>query len=73
MSAFTAGFVGLAAQVVWTRLLTFFLQGFTWTFTAILATFLAGLALGGAVFGRIASRSKDPARLLVRLHVGVIT
>lgn len=71
VSAFAAGFVGLAAQVAWTRLLTIFLQGFTWTFTAILATFLTGLALGGWVFGRAASASRDPARLLVRLHLGV--
>jgi predicted membrane-bound spermidine synthase/tetratricopeptide (TPR) repeat protein len=71
VSAFVAGFVGLAAQVVWTRLLTFFLQGFTWTFSAILGTFLAGLALGGWVFGRRATTSADPARLLVRLHLGV--
>lgn len=70
-SAFVAGLVGLAAQVVWTRLLTFFLQGFTWTFSAILTTFLAGLALGGWVFGRVASRAASPARLLVLLHLGV--
>ncbi|MCE9638482.1 MAG: fused MFS/spermidine synthase, partial [Planctomycetes bacterium] len=71
VAAFASGFVGLAAQVTWTRLLTFSLQGFTWTFSAILATFLAGLALGGAVFGRMASASKDPARLLGRLQIAV--
>lgn len=69
VSAFASGCVGLAAQVAWTRLLTYFLNGFTWTFTAILSVFLAGLALGGAVFGRAASASRDPAKLLVRLHL----
>lgn len=71
LAAFTGGFVGLAAQVAWTRLLVFFLQGFTWTFTAILTTFLAGLALGGWVFGRAAARTRDPARLLGILQIAV--
>ena len=31
------GCVGLAAEVVWTRLLIFFLQCFTFTFSAMLA------------------------------------
>jgi spermidine synthase/tetratricopeptide (TPR) repeat protein/MFS family permease len=71
VSAFAAGLVGLAAEVLWTRLLTFTLQGFTYTFTAMLATFLLGLALGGFVFGRVASRTADPVRVLVRLQVAV--
>jgi predicted membrane-bound spermidine synthase/tetratricopeptide (TPR) repeat protein len=71
VSAFAAGLVGLAAEVLWTRLLTFTLQGFTYTFSAMLATFLLGLALGGFAFGRIASRTPDPARALVRLHVAI--
>lgn len=70
-SAFAAGLVGLAAEVLWTRLLTFTLQGFTYTFSAMLATFLLGLALGGFAFGRIASHTPDPARILVRLHVAI--
>jgi spermidine synthase len=71
VSAFAAGLVGLAAEVLWTRLLVFSLQGFTYTFSAMLATFLLGLALGGFAFGRVASRTSDPARVLVRLHVAV--
>jgi len=70
-STFCAGLVGLAAEVLWTRLLTFTLQGFTYTFSAMLATFLLGLALGGFVFGRAASRTPDPVRALVRLHAAI--
>jgi spermidine synthase len=71
VSAFSAGLVGLAAEVLWTRLLTFTLQGFTYTFSAMLATFLLGLALGGFAFSRFASRTTDPVRALARLHVAV--
>lgn len=71
VGAFTGGLVGLAAQVVWTRLLVFFLQGFTYTFSAMLTTFLLGLGLGGLVFGRIAARSARPDVLLGRLQVTI--
>jgi spermidine synthase/tetratricopeptide (TPR) repeat protein len=71
VSVFAAGLVGLAAEVLWTRLLTFTLQGFTYTFSAMLATFLLGLALGGFAFARVAARSADPVRVLVRLHAAV--
>lgn len=71
VGAFTGGLVGLAAQVVWTRLLVFFLQGFTYTFSAMLATFLLGLGLGGLVFGRVAARSRRPDVTLGRLQVTI--
>src|SRR5262245_23471559 len=71
VSAFAAGLVGLAAEVLWTRLLTFTLQGFTYTFSAMLATFLLGLALGGFAFARVAARTAGPVRVLVRLHAAV--
>jgi spermidine synthase len=41
-----AGFLTLATQLLWTRLLALHLRGVTYTFTAILAVFIAGLALG---------------------------
>lgn len=71
VSTFGAGLVGLAAEVLWTRLLTFTLQGFTYTFSAMLATFLLGLALGGFAFARVAARTADPVRVLVRLHAAI--
>lgn len=71
VAVFAGGVVGLAAEVVWTRLLVFFLQGFTYTFSAMLATFLLGLALGGLVFGRVASRTPRPAVVMGRLQLAV--
>ncbi len=70
-AVFMGGLVGLAAEVVWTRLLVFFLQGFTYTFSAMLAVFLLGLAAGGYVFGRVALTSPRPAVLMGRLQLGV--
>ncbi len=71
VAAFASGLVGLAAEVVWTRLLVFFLQGFTYTFSAMLAVFLLGLALGNFVFGRVALRTSRPAVVMGRLQIAV--
>ncbi|MEQ8766126.1 MAG: tetratricopeptide repeat protein [Planctomycetota bacterium] len=38
--------VVLGLEVLWTRMLVFYLKGFTYTFTAILVVFLVGLSLG---------------------------
>ncbi len=71
VAVFAGGFVGLAAEVLWTRLLTFTLQGFTYTFSAMLATFLLGLALGGLVFGARAAKTEHPERTLARLMLAI--
>jgi spermidine synthase len=63
-AAFAGGFVGLAAEVAWTRLLVFSMQGFTAAFAAMLGAFLLGSALGGAAFGRAAGRARAPLALL---------
>ncbi|MCK6481876.1 MAG: fused MFS/spermidine synthase, partial [Planctomycetes bacterium] len=70
-AAFAGGFVGLAAEVLWTRQLVFLLQGFTATFAAMLGAFLLGSALGGAFFSRVAGRTERPLALLGWLQVGV--
>jgi spermidine synthase len=70
LAAFAAGFVGLAAEVAWTRLLVFTMQGFTAAFSAMLGAFLLGSALGGAWFARVAGRSRRPLALLGWAQVG---
>jgi spermidine synthase len=58
----TAGISGacaLAAEVIWTRLLSLMLGGTVYTFSIILAVFLAGLGIGsglGAILARATSR-----------------
>ncbi len=46
------GFAALACQVSWTRVLVLVLGTSVYAFTTMLATFLLGLALGGAAAGR---------------------
>ena len=54
-----SGLTALGAQVVWTRLMSLMLGATVYTFTIILAVFLAGLAIGssiGSYFVRVSSR-----------------
>ncbi len=67
-AAFLGGFAGLAAEVAWTRLLVFFLQGFTAAFAAMLGAFLLGSAAGSWWFGRVAERSRRPLLVLAGLQ-----
>ena len=47
------GVTALAAEVVWTRLLTLLLGGTTYTFSLILAGFLTGIGIGAALAGQL--------------------
>ena len=57
-----SGLTALGAEVVWTRLLTLLLGGTTYTFSIILAVFLAGIGLGSSI-GSFASREIRRPRL----------
>ncbi|SPE60183.1 Spermine synthase [Verrucomicrobia bacterium] len=48
-----SGFCALSAEVVWTRLLSLMLGATVYTFSIILAVFLAGLGLGGNLGARL--------------------
>ena len=56
-----SGLCALSAEVIWTRLLSLLLGGTVYTFSIILAVFLAGLGLGsgcGAVLARDTARPR---------------
>ena len=59
-----SGLCALGAEVVWTRLLSLLLGPTVYTFSIILAVFLAGLGLGSGIGSYVARRSSQPARLL---------
>jgi len=61
-----SGMSGLGAEVVWTRLLSLTLGPTVYTFSIILAVFLLGLGLGGALGGFMAGGFGRP-----RLQFGV--
>jgi len=46
---FCAGFASLALEVLWTRILVFFVDGLTYSFTAMLVVYLVALAAGSAL------------------------
>ena len=57
-----SGAVSFALEVLWTRLLTHLFGGTIHAFSIMLACFLAGIALGGLLAGRLA-RDRATARL----------
>jgi spermidine synthase len=66
-----AGFTALAYEVLWTRALTFFIGNSTYAFSAMLTTFLCGLALGSLLFARLSDRRRDLLALLGALQVAI--
>ncbi|HET7295097.1 MAG TPA: fused MFS/spermidine synthase [Vicinamibacteria bacterium] len=64
-----SGFVTMAFEVLWTRILVFPFQSTVYAFTIILATFLAGLALGSGLYARLESRV-PPLTLLALAQLG---
>lgn len=65
-----SGFAALGLEVIWTRLLTLVLVGFTYSFSTMLTLFLMGIALGSLVFGRVADRTRDPLAILGLVQTG---
>src|SRR3990172_1641232 len=67
---FTSGAAGLIYQVVWTRMLTQIFGNTTYAIATVLAAFMAGLAIGSYLFGRIADRGKNDFLLYGILEAG---
>jgi spermidine synthase len=59
-----SGLTALGAEVVWTRLLSLLLGGTVYTFSIILAVFLAGLGIGSGA-GSLLARSTPRPRLVL--------
>jgi spermidine synthase len=66
-----SGFVSLAFEVVWFRTLTLFLRPTVYGFAVMLATILAGIAIGSYLAAPLADRSRKPVALLALLECGV--
>lgn len=62
---FISGFCAMAYEVFWTRLLGLIIGPTTYSFTLVVTTFIAGLALGSILFGWLADRVNKPFWLLV--------
>ena len=57
------GFTALGAEVVWTRQLSLLFGASVYTFSLILAVFLAGLGVGGLVGTSLARRTRPASAL----------
>jgi spermidine synthase len=66
-----SGAAGLIYEVVWARQLSLFLGITTYANTAVITAYMAGLAAGSLVIGRLADRHGDSLRLYAWLEVGV--
>ena len=68
-----SGFCALAYEVLWTRILVFFLGSTTYAFATMLAAFLFGIALGSMVLARWVDRIKQPVTTfgIVQLGIGL--
>jgi spermidine synthase len=64
MLALVVGFASLTEEVVWIRALIPQLNSSTYAFSAILAVFLLGIALGASAAGRLILRGADPVTWL---------
>ena len=64
-----SGFCALAYEVLWTRVLIFYVHSTTYAFTIMLSSFLLGIALGSLVFGRLIDKTKQHLTLLAFIEV----
>lgn len=68
---FGSGFCALVYQAMWLRELRSVFGASTPSTAAVLAVFMAGLGVGGVLFGGRAERSARPLRLYALLEVGI--
>jgi spermidine synthase len=66
-----SGLTALAYEIIWTRTLTFFIGNSTYAFSAMLSTFLCGLALGSLLLARVSDRQYNLLALLGLLQGGI--
>ena len=69
LSSFLVGFLGLGFEILWIRVLFIINKNTAYSFPSILFIFLLGLALGGAVWGRKADSSSNPAILFCKIEI----
>ena len=60
---FASGAAGLIYQVVWSRMLQLVVGVSIYAITAVICTFMAGMALGSWLIGRYGERLGDPLRV----------
>ncbi|MBN2091511.1 fused MFS/spermidine synthase [candidate division KSB1 bacterium] len=65
-----SGFCAMAYQVIWTRLLSLIIGPTIYAFTIVVTTFIAGLAIGTLIWGKIGNHSQKPFFWLILTQFG---
>ncbi len=68
---FLSGATGLVYEVVWTRMLTLVFGHTIYAVSTVLTAFMAGLALGSWLSGRLADRLRRPLRSYALLELAI--
>jgi spermidine synthase len=66
-----SGFIALAYEVIWSRILSLIIGSSVYAFSIMLSTFLIGLALGASIFSRFVDRIKHHIFAFALIEVGV--
>lgn len=68
---FLTGLTGLAYELVWIRLLILAFGSTQFAITTVLVTFMAGLALGSLIFGRLIDRFTAPLKVYAAIEIAL--
>ncbi len=68
---FLSGTAGLVYEIVWMRMLGLVFGHTVFAITTVLAAFMAGLALGASLFGRLIDRQGQPLQIYGLLEVAI--
>lgn len=68
---FLSGVAGLVYEVVWARLLERVMGTSVYSITTVLTVYMAGLALGSFIAGKLIDRRDDPLRIFGVLEAGI--
>jgi|Deesub1362A_J573_1020465.scaffolds.fasta_scaffold01552_11 spermidine synthase len=68
-----SNFASLIYEVAWSRELTYIFGTSVYAVSTILTSFMAGLALGSYIFGKLADRYENPVKLFALLEIGIGT
>src|SRR5580698_2799154 len=68
---FASGAAALVYQLLWIKQLSLIVGIEVYAITTAVSAFFAGLAVGGAVFGRLADRTPRPLQLYARIEFAV--
>jgi spermidine synthase len=69
--AFLIGLCTMSYEVLWFRILTYFVDNSIHSFAIMLTAFLCGLTVGGLLFSRFIDKRKDPFLFLGMMEIGI--